>query len=78
MATEVYTKSFCSRCGEENTREGAEASYPPVGWARFALAWRGPGTGWSRTKECFEGILCPPCAQKAKRLLKKIKGKPDA
>ncbi|KKK93135.1 hypothetical protein LCGC14_2695890 [marine sediment metagenome] len=61
MGTEVKTHTKCDRCGEEDTRDGAEGSLPPVGWAEADLTYRLKGSGWTHNAR-YRACLCPKCA----------------
>ena len=61
MASKVYTTSTCDRCGTRETREGADGSMPPVGWATCTITKREVAIGWTNHTSIFNGIVCPGC-----------------
>lgn len=70
MIAKVFTETTCGRCGKLDSREGAEASVPPVGWAYLHLRYRAEGTGWSGGGRRVDEVLCPACAGLVESALK--------
>ena len=71
MATEVFTKSTCVRCGIDEIRAGNH-TYPPHGWADFILRYWEETSGGNSVGEIVNGDLCPACAQAVKDFFKGV------
>ena len=60
---QVITRTGCFRCPKVEERNGAEAGFPPVGWAAISVSVRHEGTGWTNNTRRIDSFFCPDCTE---------------